>query len=249
MIDFVYPYITGPEDGIELRHSIGSVNRFYGSEARVWVYGDHPKWLDNMPFVVKRNGPERKDILYGSFLNTMEKLKLACEEMPENKEFVWMNDDMYFLRRVEFDDLRKPRAKCDAADGELWFKGFGAGRNWVHTMTNTISILKHKRMPCYSYETHLPRVYERDNVLRLLDKYMPNAGDVGFERRIFMFATMYYNHFTEKPLMLTDEPDFKLAAVLTMDTAKVLKLMKTHKVMVVNQWRGDMGKIFGRLEY
>lgn len=89
-LTFIYP--CRPGDNEELRYSLRSVERFY-PEADVWVIGGKPSWYSGN-FVKVRQTAD-------SFTNVKNSLSTIVDNplIPDN--VVIMNDDFFFLDRVD----------------------------------------------------------------------------------------------------------------------------------------------------
>lgn len=85
-MDVVYPLIKTIDDNIELRFSLRTLPK----HKKLWIIGYKPKWLLNAQII-----PFKDEKTKGS--NTAEKLWIACNDERISENFIWMNDDIFFL--------------------------------------------------------------------------------------------------------------------------------------------------------
>lgn len=196
--DVVIPFLRGPLNSIELRYALRSIEKNLKAEVTIWLYGEKPDWVTNVNFVpVVRQ--HRK--IFVKFFDQLRKIEMACRNPEISKNFVYTYDDIYLLKPVTVDCLKKPRALENMTKIRYWFKNTDAGGNWVKCMKQTLHTLQKENLPIYNYETHLPRVYNKEKALAILEKYRSSE-------RAFQFATMYFNNYYTDPEMLNVPGNF-----------------------------------------
>lgn len=197
-IDIVIPFLKGPQNSIELRYALRSVEKNLKAEATIWLYGEKPDWVTNVNFVpvVRQHRP-----MFVKFSDQLRKIEMACKNPAISKNFIYTYDDIFLLKPVSVDCLKKPRAIENMIKINHWFKHTDAGGNWVKCMKQTLNTLKKNNLPIYNYETHLPRVYNKEKALAILEKY--RSRDWAFQ-----FATMYFNNYYTDPEMLNEPGNF-----------------------------------------
>ena len=198
--DVVIPFIAGPKDSIELRYALRSIAKNLHTDVRIWLYGEKPAWITGVEHIPMTREPKPK---YQKFFDQLLKIELASRNTEIGTRFIYTYDDVYFLKPVTCDCLNQPRALEDMGKKTDWFKTTDAGGNWVSCMLQTLYKLKEERLPLYNYETHLPRVYNKEKALAVMEKY--NSREFAFQ-----FATMYFNNYETNPELLSENKFFKL---------------------------------------
>ena len=93
---FVWPYFSGAASGDELRFSIRSVERFFHGPVKVTLVGDRPDWFRG--HVIQQ--PRIAMVKHWGFRDMLAKMQTMATHPEIDSEFVWMMDDVYFLKPV-----------------------------------------------------------------------------------------------------------------------------------------------------
>ena len=105
-ISLVWPYITGPGNGSELRFSIRSAQRNFVGNVDIWVVGERPDWYEGNFLPIRQvKTPE-----HTPRFDRAEKLLRILDEPAISEEFVWMMDDIYFVNPITLEQLSVPRS-------------------------------------------------------------------------------------------------------------------------------------------
>jgi hypothetical protein len=177
---FVWPYWHAGASGDELRFSIRSVEANYRGTAKITIVGDRPEWFRGHVIHCPRIGPNHSNRPYRDMLNKMWTMATHSEI---DSEFVWMMDDVYFLRPVTWDDLDAPRA---------WRWHESRGNSWQRRKSNTMKALQQRGKTQYDYATHLPHSVEKSKLRQLFDVYQ-------LQQNTFLWEVLYGNEFRGKP--------------------------------------------------
>ena len=232
--DVVIPMVPGEDDCIELRLALRSIEKNLHGDVAVWLYGYAPDWVRN----VNVTRMERKHYArFVTFRDTRRKIELAAANDCIGPRFIYTYDDIYFLRPMGIDELRRPIARCDGRKGDEWWKGTSASRNWVECMRNTLEALRLDKLPMWSYETHLPRVYNREKVKSLMGTPMKKGGS---EPEAVQYATWYYNHFVTDPVMVNSLRNYKLISGFDVPVVSLYVKMKSHAILNANKYRPEV---------
>jgi len=178
-MQFLYVYWSGAQ-GDELRWSMRSVHRhFVGAEPRVIVIGDRAPYYTG-PFLRRtRVGPcERR-----SYRDVLNKIHAACRSDHVDDTFVWMMDDIYFLKDITLEDLSR-----HYRGGKLPARYKAGSGGWVGLKADTFRVIKARGLPLVDYCTHLPHVLEKEKWLWLWRRY-----DLG--RRVLQWELLYGAEF------------------------------------------------------
>jgi hypothetical protein len=190
---FVYPYIYGPSwwaksgQFYELDWSIQTVRKFYPG-AEVVVIGDDPK-LDVEHIPAKQ--VQVNDLVDYRHADIMRKLEIATEHFDK---FVWMYDDIYFLRKIRLSELKKTYVLCEIEDLSTYVRKGGMlyTRLWRNTYKKVAQITD----KLYDYETHMPRYLVSERVKWLIKEYDLHKSNL-------LFTSLYPAIFAEKVVNLS----------------------------------------------
>lgn len=232
--DVVIPMVPGDDDCIELRLALRSIEKNLNGDVVVWLYGYAPDWVRN----VNVTRMERKYYArFVTFRDTRRKIELAAANDLIGPRFIYTYDDIYFLHPIGIDDLRRPIARCDGRKGEEWWQGTSASKNWVACMGNTLEALRKEKLPMWSYETHLPRVYNREKIKSLEGSPMLLMAT---EPEAVQYATWYYNHFVTDPVLVKSLRNFKLVSGFDVPASILQTKMKSHAILNANKYRPEV---------
>jgi hypothetical protein len=235
--DVVIPLVPGTNDCMELRLALRSIEKNMNSDVAIWIYGYAPPWIRNVNIV-------RTDRIhyprFVTFRDTRRKIELAAGNDAIGPRFIYTYDDIYFMKPITIDELRKPIAKCNAASGNQWHAGTGASRNWMDCMRGTLEALHRENLPMWSYETHLPRVYNREKVKALAGKPLLRGNS---EPEAVQYATWYYNHYLIDPVVVDSLKNYKLISGFDVPVSSLINDVKTHAILNANKYRVDVIKL------
>lgn len=164
-IDIVYPYVAGPARGDELRFSLRSVEKNFVGTPRVWIVGDRPDWYTGNSIPHTRIRPCR----HRPRFDQVAKAKKILKEKKIGEEFLWMMDDVYFVKPITLGELRKPWMRGDFNLTKL--RTFHAKNNWLRAKRLTFEKLAEEGLPIDDMGAHIPYVYEKTKLRRLLRRY------------------------------------------------------------------------------
>ncbi len=148
MIDLVYTLGKCSKwDNNEIRYSLRSVEKHLKNYRYVFIIGECPDWIQNVIHVpVIETGHASQNI--------MQKLLKACDIQILTDEFLFMNDDFFFLK-----DADAPTYPY-YYDGELSDHIRQGYINWYHDYINeTITELKAKKLSKKYFDIHTPIIY------------------------------------------------------------------------------------------
>lgn len=185
----VIPFIEGPENSLELRYALRSIDKNLSKkDVQIFLIGDKPDWVKNVTYIpIERvSGMD-----YMSFMDTANKIKLACEHPEIGSGFIYMHDDTFFIQRTTLPELYQVKAWEDTSKIDKLFQNTTASRKWCNVFEKTMKALKEKGLPIYNYETHTPRYFNIKKMKDLFEEFAPQAEP-------FQISTLYFNHFYEK---------------------------------------------------
>lgn len=181
VVDIVYPNVAHLAQWEELKYSLRSVQKnLRDIKYRIFIVGDLPEWasdqVNHIPCEYTGKTP-RIDILHKHYAVRL------CEEIDE--EYIWMNDDIYFINPVSYPDLCLNVARNSL---ETAIKLMPSHTVWGKNNAATHELLKHEKLSTWNYAIHIPHRYEKEKVKLLVEKY-------NMMERAIVLEQIYYNYW------------------------------------------------------
>jgi len=180
VLQFVYPYWHGGAAGDELRWSIRSIEQHYQGKAKITLVGDRPPWFQGHVINQRRIGKRHTN---RAFRDMLAKMWTIATHPEIDSEFVWMMDDIYFVKPVTFDVLATPRAEPYRPSSK---------NSWQNRKANTMRVLTQAGLTTHDYATHLPHFAEKAKLKELYERF-----DLG--KNTLLWEVLYGNVYRTKP--------------------------------------------------
>lgn len=142
----MYPYILGPQNGIELRYSLRSLPKWIEPV----IVGEIPNWYGGREIRMKQSGSRLQDVTF----KMLRMCKLSTDP------FVYMYDDQYFLTDW------KPQTIAVGPMPAIKQSASGWHQLQMETWQELSALPK-----VWDYETHLPRIFEPAKLRQIIDYY------------------------------------------------------------------------------
>jgi hypothetical protein len=177
----VYPYKASDAQGDELKHSLRSLCLNFKEEFDVVIVGDKPDWLSDEARVISGtfdNTPHPA-------VNVAKKLDAVIRDRKMAHNFIWMNDDIYFINPVTIEDIKqlkhigKTRPNVNYAS---------KGNPYHINGRRTFAWLTEQGKENFIYSTHLPFWYNKAN-WRKLFALLP------LMEVPYLLTNLYHNYF------------------------------------------------------
>jgi len=200
MTHFVYVWVKKPAIWQELLHSIRSIQLNFIGEKKIFVVGDNPKIRN----VIHVPCSQITNVKHAKALDSIKKLTKIVNTPQINDDFVYMYDDIILLKKTDIKPFKVILARDYPKKMAEYFKrGHKPSPHWYNTFTKTIRQLKSEGLPVWDYETHLPRIYNKEKVRAIIDKYNLNESP-------YLFNTLYFNNYCPAPdTSLIKSPHYK----------------------------------------
>lgn len=168
------------EENEELRYSLRSLKNI--KHDQVWLVGFKPSWVKNV------NHIERFQRLQTKYRNLILNAYAACKNSEISDDFIYMDDDFFFLQPVEKIPLYHNGHLNDLLERYKQLNG----RNYIKGLEDVINRLgvKGHKNPL-SYELHIPMIFNKEKLSKLFemdDNYFLNA-------EIFHMRSFYGNYY------------------------------------------------------
>lgn len=99
MLDVVIPYKSEINQG-ELKFALRSIEKNLSGYDNIFIVGHKPKWIQNVIHIPAKDYPGRKAF------SIMQKTLLACNDERLSENFIFTNDDIYFLKPIHVNDIK-----------------------------------------------------------------------------------------------------------------------------------------------
>lgn len=168
-MQFVWPYWHGGAKGDEIRFSVRSVEKFFDGRAKCTIIGDKPPWFTGH-YISKARLPD--DTPYRSYRDMLSKVWLMATHVEVDTEFVWMMDDVYFLRPFTYEEISVPRAER--------FRQSDAN-SWQLIKADSMERLRAKGRTNHDYATHAPHVAEKEKLHSIFNEFDMHTNTLTWE--------------------------------------------------------------------
>ncbi|WP_145077988.1 hypothetical protein [Poriferisphaera corsica] len=163
-----YPYVRGEFGNRELRYSIRSLENIEG-DVEIYVVGDDPGIPGGQFGAINHIHVEKRS---GSFCDMFYKAILfAGMRFMQGKQFLWMNDDFYFVNHTPLSYLKHAKASGRYSTSSVSRITENNNGKWQQLRQRSLVKLLETRTRAYDYTGHLPTVYDADKLRELNKTY------------------------------------------------------------------------------
>lgn len=164
-MDIVYP-IKSTNDNIELRYSLRSLQNI--EHDKVFIVGDLPNFVQNVIHI-----PDNK--VQSRYITTTNHLKTSCLDNRVSNDFIWMNDDFFFIKPLQYNDLLLNRGPLKEVVNHYHkihsiLTPYDKNVEVAYTELKTLGF----ENPI-SFELHCPIIINKQNFLSIIDKITSEA--------------------------------------------------------------------------
>lgn len=180
-LQFIWPYWHGGAMSDEIRWSVRSVESFYDGEVQCTIIGDKPPWFTGHYIPKDRvaaNTPNR------AFRDMLSKMWVMATHAEVQSEFVWMMDDIYFIKPFTKKELLVPRAFP-------WHES--QGNSWQRRKSNSMAALQTRGLPTNDFATHAPHHCEKAKLKALFEQY-------DLHNNTLLWEVLYGNTYRAPPI-------------------------------------------------
>jgi len=188
------PYLHSEAVWDELVFTVRSICAHFKSPFKILLVGDpHPKLnLDVIPCerIKCRNFAKAAD--------SIAKMRTIISSDLVTSDFLYWYDDIVLLRDIDLNFFKTQYCQYD-------FQNVRRSRrsNYHINLVNTYEVLRSSRLPTYSFETHLPKLFNKAKMKVILDKFT-------FRYQQVLINSLYLNFYlTEKPVHLRLDDNIK----------------------------------------
>lgn len=175
----VIPYAKDLAQGIELRMALRSIAKHIRAQVNVVIIGDREPWMIENSLILTVIEHER--ISDNPQVDVVEKLKLAIASPMVSDNFIWSNDDIYFVSPVTLADIEVLKAK-ETLNPKLF------GGIYAANMQRTVDLLTNANLPIRNFATHTPVMYNKEMLVELFERF-PELAAGGY-----LLSSVYFNY-------------------------------------------------------
>lgn len=176
-VAIVIPYLKERAQGTELLFAIRSIAKnFAANDYQLVVIGDKEDWFsDEIHFIDKAcigSNPQA---------DVVDKMKAIILDESINEEFIWTNDDIYFVAPTTVEDIKVLKTSGMLVDEP--------GNNGLYNRNRakTILALQAINRPIRNFDTHMPFFFEKERMIEVFEAF-PGKLEEGM-----LIASAYYN--------------------------------------------------------
>lgn len=177
-IAVVIPYLKSKAQGLELLYAIRSIAKNFCEEnIQLVVIGDREEWFgDEILFI------EHNCIGANPQADVLDKLKTIIANECVCEDFIWSNDDIYFVAPTSLEDIRIPKIVGTLQKEPYNTSQYNANKG------KTIDLLLSRELPIRNFSTHLPFSFSKDKMIDVFEAF-PEMHTEGL-----LLASMYFNY-------------------------------------------------------
>lgn len=196
MIDVVYVLGTGSiHDDVELKLSMRSVKKYLKNVRAIVVVGSIPR-CEDMPSYEFVHSPDASKC---SQYNSMNKLLVAAQTPGITEEFIYMNDDFFFIEEMDAPTL--PHYSSNDIATHINWRAESPSAYSI-SLRHTLEQLKAGGHTTYDFELHAPMRMSKVKLLRTVSEF-------DWSREIKPLLRSLYGNFHKLPI--TRVADLKMA--------------------------------------
>jgi hypothetical protein len=163
-MDIVYTLGTGSQwSNNEIRYSLRSIQKHLHGYHDIFIIGEDPGFLNEKVTII----PYPDHSSYNKEKNIFDKILHACEQPQISDDFLFINDDHFFLKTFDVNHLPCYQRGCLKPA----FEKRKAGDPYRVSLKNTFTALKAKNKNTYHFDVHFPIVYNKKKFQYLQHAY------------------------------------------------------------------------------
>ena len=220
MISVVIPYMErlaqGQGNEKELKYAIRSFEKYCDFDFNIVLVGDCPSWYkgDFIPTQAIRG------MQFARCFDIANKLNHICNSPIITDDFIYSYDDIYLINKCTIDDFKKIVALGIANRHSVSKDG---SENYKRLFAQTIKDLDKDEL--YIYETHLPRILNKEKLSLIYRAY-------NLRQRPILFSTIYFNEFFDYPdEILMEKNTIKLGIYQQLPKSEIERQVKDYKFL------------------
>jgi len=171
----VIPYKEKAASGDELKYALRAWYKFAEGRIQIVIIGDKPAWASDVIHISHKSTSPNPQV------DVAQKMLLACESELIPEFFIWTNDDIYPVARVNMTLL-----DLHTAMGRLKQRG-APGGVYCANASRTLSALRKAGVAApWDYATHTPVVFWKEPLSEIIHQF--KADNDGY-----LVSTLYFN--------------------------------------------------------
>ena len=200
MVDIVIPiFLEGSQwENNELRYALRSFEKNMKFNFKVVIVSRGvPGWMSNVKKItMERYFPNNKISYkaYEMFFDTLNKLDYVSQQENISEKFIYAYDDVILMKQIGESFFERNIAMYSISE----FKDSG---RWGQTIFKAEKLVD--KTPFYSYEHHIPVMFEKSKLRRMFEENNFRAMKIPYAP-----ISVYFNNYFEHPdILLKDHND------------------------------------------
>jgi hypothetical protein len=239
MISIVIPYLQRLSDSQstdELKYVIRAWEKYAQFDFEIILIGDCPDWFNGICITCS---PIRGMQFARSF-DIANKLSIVCGTPEVTDDFLYTYDDVFPVSEITEEDIMQVISTGVINKRRIHQTGAGSNK-WNRLLRATLDEVK--ELPVlHGYETHLPRILNKEKLARLIYDY-------DLKQTPFLFSTLYYNEYIEHPdLIIHEKHPYRVWLKRLGSAEEVANRVKNAKYLNYgeNHWKGGIEQYMER---
>lgn len=149
----------------DLRYTLRSVHKYLKGFSRIFIIGKLPDFIRESDTLI--HIPHKDNMRYCKEKRIMLKVQFACEESEISEEFLFMNDDYFFIN-----DLNVPKIDY-YCEQRLSNRILRRGRfdDYTISLVNTLNVLVLAGFETFHFDIHYPIIYNKKQFPIVMKNY------------------------------------------------------------------------------
>lgn len=199
-VDVVCPYFPQPNEWGVLKYSIRALEKNFVDLGNIWIVGDKPDWANEKLKVIPKE-PEHRGT-YPRNRDYLSRVRAAALHPEVSDPFLYMADDHYFLGIRSAESLVKPFYIYEDLNEVEHLRTEVELTAWQKALWWTYDRMKEEGWHGWNFETHTPKLIEKQKLLRTLSFF-------GYQHGLLIWQTAYGNMWCSGGASIIKDTDIR----------------------------------------
>lgn len=169
MMSIIIPYRKEPNNGLELKYALRSIQKYLNGFKEIWIIGDCPGWVININHIDVREETGK------NARNILRKILKGFDRREVGETVLQWQDDIFLTQPLQVKDIKY---WYDRTLEEAIYEHHGSYHTYI---TNTaLKITEAAKF----YDIHVPIIYKKNRFEQLAKSY-------DWDRKNYILKTLY----------------------------------------------------------
>lgn len=207
--------------GMELEYAVAGWRKHFCHPHHLVIVGDVPEMEGRRMTMINCPRVQGDGMHYVPALDLVHKIHVLRERFPHSLGFILSYDDIFAVNDFALEDILVPKIAGESMPAKA-----GSSNGWYDAMARTLNALHSSSLPTRNYSTHLPRYYEWDKLLSVIERWDCDHSGLVIEN-------LYFNLYHQGSAVLLDGRDrYKYFASSTRADVGILRRAFAEKVWI-----------------